>query len=402
MRARPAILPGMPTLIMRGQAIGPSDPRLVFYHCPAGTLIDPYSLEFQIFETATESHQLAPVQVYPATPGQRAAVDVTGASADRLLSRPIGADDTALDMAGCFCAIWTPGATEPYGRHEIRWFWKRLSTSPEQTCTEAFDIATVTLPAGKTIYALLSEIRDEGVAATGTCGVSDTRLVLASIKAAAFIEKVTRRFFEPRFLDLAVDGKNSGAVMLSAGTPIIGIDSIRYATTHLLLSSLAADASSYRVYSRHLSEGLLQPDDRDNPRIELYGLRDYTTIYSLADLRFPRGQQNVRLAGVFGYTEPDGSPWGGTPALLREAAIRLAIRYAVKVTDMEAAAEQRFAARITSERTRDQAITYGAGTGPGTIGGGASVGVFSGDPAIDALLALFLAPPDLGAALCPG
>ena len=384
----------MPTAIQRGQGVGITDPRLVFYHCPAGTMVDPYSLEYQIFDVSTEAKQRSPVQVWPTTPGDRVTVDVGPNSADRLRPKPSKSDDLLPSMAGAFCAAWTPSATEPLGLHEVRWFWKRTSSSYEQTSTTAFDVSSVPIPVGSTLYALPSEAHAEGLRSAGCEGVSDARLMLALIKASKFIELVTRRFFEPRFLDLAVDGKNSGAIQLSAGTPIIGVDTIRYATTHLLLSSLAADASSYRVYSRHLSEGLLQPDDRNNPKIELYGLQDYMTIYSLADLRFPRGQQNIQVSGVFGYTDPDGSPSGCTPVLLKEAAIRLALRYVSKLTDSNAQQDQRFGWRVTMEKTREQSIQYS----PGAMGGlsaGAAVGAFSGDPFIDNILGLYLAPPGM-------
>jgi len=385
----------MPQVIARGQSVGPDDPRIVFFHTPDGTLIDPFALSFQIFDVSTEAKQLAPSQVYPSTPGDRIEIDVSAGSPDRMKIRP--SDKFDPSMGGCFAASWTPGAGEPFGRHMVRWFWTQKEGADERSCDQFFDVYSCRMPPGGVIYALPSEVRDEGLPSSGIGAVTDARLLLASIKAAQFIERITRRFFEPRFLSIAVDGKNSGAIMIGPGTPIIGIDVIRYATTHLLLSSLAADSNSYRVYSRHLSQGLLSPDDRDNPRLELYGLKDYLTIYSLADLRFPRGQQNVEVSGVFGYTEADGSPMGCTPVLLREAAMRLTLRNTGKLTDSDAETDRRFAARITSERTRDQAITYSAGMPPGSLSAGAAAGAFSGDPLIDSLLGGFLCPPDMGA-----
>lgn len=370
----------MATVLTRSQVVSKEAPALLFIHAIGGALVDPAELSFAIYDTTTEEKQLAPIKVFP-TSGGNHTVDVTESSPDRV-------------GIGRFAAAFTVDANAPYGRYEITWVWRSKAGGPVQRATQVFDVFSLAVPAGKTIYALPSAVRGEGLLATGPNAVSDARLMLAAVRAAAFIETITRRFFEPRYAELRVDGRSSGGCLLD--DPVIAIERITYATTHLLLSQLPAESDTYRVYNRHLS-GLKQPDDRDNPRIELYGLRDYLTIYSQEDLRFPKGFQNLTITGVFGYTEPDGTPYGRTPELLAQAALLLTIRYTAKATDTNAQMGNRFNHRITSEKTRDQSVTYGAGLAGG-LSAGATVGAFTGDPEIDNLIGMFLAPPQMGAA----
>jgi hypothetical protein len=92
---------------------------------------------------------------------------------------------------------------------------------------------------------------------------------------------------------------------------------------------------------------------------------------------------------VFGYTEPDGSPAGRTPEMIRHATKLLVMRDLplLASTDQREDAQRRF--RLTSERTRDQSYTLEALK---------LHGAFTGDPEIDNILVAFVRPPDLGAA----
>ena len=104
---------------------------------------------------------------------------------------------------------------------------------------------------------------------------------------------------------------------------------------------------------------------------------------------WPRGSQNITLRGVFGYTEPDGSPSGKTPDLIRHATKLLVMRELPLLgnADQREDAQRRY--RLTSERTRDQSYTLEALK---------LHGAFTGDPEIDNLLVAFVRPADVGAA----
>jgi len=229
------------------------------------------------------------------------------------------------------------------------------------------------------MYVSISDVRDEGVTVDNA---SDERIEAIIQLAERYIERVTGRFFEPRPQSLAVDG--AGGRVLRLGHPIIRIDVV--AVDAAAASPVPIDPSSYRVYNRHLTQGLLVPDDRDDPRIELAQGGDVGAGF---EARWPRGVQNVRVAGVFGYTDPDGSPTGETPLLIQYVTKLLVLRELPLMTDLDGREDAQRRWRLTSERTRDQAYTLGALV---------PLGVFTGDPAIDTILAAYSRPADLGAA----
>lgn len=375
-------------ILKPGQVTNATNPGLVFYHQVQGALVDPFSLGFAIYDISTEEKQLAPVQVYPdPDDADMIELDTSENSADRISKGVFSASFTMPDLA----TELTPGVS--YGQHEVRWYWRANSSDTEREAAQTFDVLDIAPPNNRPVYVLPSYMREQGVPTSGPLAVSNVRLLNAITKASEYIEMVTNRFFEPRSMAMKVDGRGSNAQLISV--PIVGIDEIQYAASRIALSDILQDVTSYRVYNRHLS-GLVEPDDRHDPKIELYGLRD-VPLYIDLDIVFPRGRQNVSITGVFGYTDPDGTPFGCTPTLLQECAARLTLRNLVKLTDVGGQHDLLFATRITSERTRDQAVSYATPSGGGDSAG-AAMGAFTGDPRIDHLLNFFSAPPFLGSA----
>jgi hypothetical protein len=232
------------------------------------------------------------------------------------------------------------------------------------------------------VYATVADLRAEGVT---EAAASDARLAALIALAGAYIERMTGRFFEPRAQTLRLDG--TGGRVLPLGHPIVSVEAVFVDSSPFSPGDLAVDPSAYRVYNRHLTEGLLLPDDRDNPRIELLGGDE--PFPGVGRLGWPRGQQNIEVRGVFGYTEPDGSPTGRTPELIRHVTKLLVLRELPRMTDLDRREDALRRWRITSERTRDQAYTLDALR---------LYGAFTGDPEIDTILVTFVRPPDLGAA----
>ena len=230
------------------------------------------------------------------------------------------------------------------------------------------------------MYVSVADVRAEGIT---VADASDERIEAIIRLAERYIERVTGRFFEPRPQSLTIDGP-SGRV-LRLGHPIIRIDVVAVDSSSAT-TPVPIDPSSYRVYNRHLTQGLLIPDDRDDPRIEL--VRGGDASVGL-DAIWPCGVQNVRVAGVFGYTDPDGSPMGVTPMLIRHTTKLLVLRELPLMADLDGREDAQRRWRLTSERTRDQAYTLGAL---------ASQGAFTGDREIDLILAVYTRPADLGAA----
>lgn len=359
--------------LARGQASSCSNPVLDLFTQVNGILVDVSVLEFQIFDVSDPGKQLAPVQVYPASVGARAFVDVSALcpAGDKL-------------STGHFVARWTPPVDEAVGTHEVRWFFRLTPASPEQTFREEFEVLVEVSGFSNTGYAFVSDLRAEGVAAADA---SDARLQQLIALASRYIERVTGRFFEARVQALMLDG--TGGRTLPLGHPIVGVESVVIDASPFSSGDLPVDPSVYRVYNRHLTQGLLLPDDRDNPKLELLYSDGAMGAVGLGSFIWPRGQQNVTVRGVYGYTEPDGSPTGKTPELIRHATKLLVMRELPLLgsADQREDAQRRF--RLTSERTRDQSYTLEALQ---------LHGAFTGDPEIDNILVAFVRPPDFGAA----
>ena len=94
--------------------------------------------------------------------------------------------------------------------------------------------------------------------------------------------------------------------------------------------------------------------------------------------------------GLWGFTEDDGTPTGRTPPAIRRATMLLVLRSMAPLSD-DASFEARSRWRIIAERTRDQSYRLG----PARDAIAASL---TGDPEIDALLALYVRPTPIGAA----
>ncbi len=348
--------------LARGGQSSAAQPTLDAYiTSAAGFLAAPFALAFTIHDISTDELRASPAQVYPSS--GRQSVNLT----------------TDLVSLGRYAAAWTVPAGEPLGRHEIRWYATRESGAAEVAWREEFDV----LAAGAGVghwhggYALVSDLRAEGLA---PADVSDARLQVLIAKWSAMIDRWTGQHFEPRWAELEIYG--DGTPSLRPGSPIVAIESVIYDG-----DTAAIPAADLRIFNRHL-RGLVDPDDRATPRIQ------YADV-----LRWSKGSL-VRMSGLFGYTEPDGSFTGATPPLIIEALKLLVIRDAPRrVADAEASFEARNRYRLTSERTREQSYTLGPARG--TSGTGSSSGTSdgpSGDPEIDSLLEMYMRPMAIASA----
>lgn len=366
----------MPALA-RLQTSDCANPALDIFTSVNGVLANIFSAEYQIFDKTSGT----PVQVYPVTLGNRATVDVNQLC-------PAGQKIST----GRYVALWTVPSAAPVGTYEIKWYIKLTSSVAEQVYIEEFEVLPEINLAGASPeenYVMLSEMRDEGVT---TAMADDTHLAKRIALASRFVERTTKQAFYPRTKTLKVDGRGGPKLLLSE--PIIAIEYVKVDVSPFQLSASIYDPAMYRVYNRHLSQGLLEPDDRSNPKIELYyPVESYYHTRSSADrLVFPVGQQNVEVKGVFGYTDPDGSNLQGrVPDLIKHVTKLIVMRELVKMGKVAARSDVINRIRLTSERTRDQAYTLEAlGTRRGAF--------FTGDPEIDNILAYYLRPPGLGAA----
>jgi hypothetical protein len=353
-----------------GQALVVGNQQLVFHHALNGHLVDPVDLAFQVFRTATEEEQLAPVQVFPALAGTEMPVN--------LVTDKLG--------TGRFSAVgWTPADK---GSHFIRWYWTSEAGGVEQHVDVPFDVQGFAIDPSVPFYASVSMAREAGVAA---CDASDARVVAALRRASQFIDSITGRFFEPRYISSFYDGRGSTALLFTH--PIIAVDEVKVTTRPVRPSDQAIDKEFLRVYNRHLS-GMTSPDDRNNPRVELFSMtEDWIGVrpFSFSRLVFPKAQQNVSVSGVFGYTDPDGSPFGRTPHDIEHVALLLMLRNIPGLLSQERQ-DAILQGRLKSESTRDQ--SYELLTAK-DLGLAANI---TGDPEIDQVLARYMRPPTFGSA----
>jgi len=368
-------------MIARGQASDGAHPVLELFTPVRGVLVDAAAVAFQVFDVSDDAKQASPVQVFPATPGGRATANLAelAPAGDKL-------------GTGHVVARWSVPVDAALGRHEIRWFVQSTPDATEQVVNVEFDV----LPAGagtyRSGYALVSDLRAEGVTPSEA---TDARLARLIRLASQYVDRMTGRFFEPRPMTLALDG--DGGRILLLGHPIIGIrDVTLLVAMPAEIGELPVVPSFFRVYNRHLTQGLLDPDDRENPRLEFFHESDLLGVQAtpaaslgLGSLVWLRGVQNVVINGLFGYTDPGGSPMGSTPELIRHVTKLLVLREIPTMTDTSRREDRQKRWRIVSERTRDQ----GYNLEPLHAQGG-----FTGDPEIDAILASYQRPPQLGAA----
>lgn len=360
-------------ILSRGEAVGVSNPKLQFLAVTkgpddflSGRLTDVELLEYQILDISTPAKRTSPSEVVA-----RTAVDLV---TDRL-------------GLGRYVADYTVDASASAGRHEVRWYYKVVATGVEQQERYEFDVIdSISAAAPTPFYCFPSDLKDEGI-----CGRTDAFLLGRIGLASRYIEKVTGRFFEPRYLQINVDGR--GSRILQLGMPIIGIETVAFETSPYQPSSDLVDDELLRVYSRHLTQGLVQPDDRNNPKIELFHHSDDITQgqpFSLDNLSFPRGQQNIIVKGVFGYTDLNGQLCGGTPDPIRHVCKLLVTREIDKLASVAARDDALKRYRIKSERTREQAYSLES------LSAIARFGHFTGDPDIDFVLSSYVRPPAIG------
>lgn len=159
-------------------------------------------------------------------------------------------------------------------------------------------------------YITIDDIRDEGFAA---CAFPDRRVTKAIRQAEKFIERITGRWFEARELTINLDGHRSFEQLLDI--PIIDVFELRHVANDGSAEEVVP-TTEYVVFNRHVSEGLLVPDDRDNPRVSFKKFEDdflvrpptgAASAFPAFARFFESNLQNVRINGIFGYTDPDYS-----------------------------------------------------------------------------------------------
>lgn len=391
--------------LSRGQAMSPSAPALVFLSQTVGQARPASALSFRILDMTTAAKEANPVQIYPGSGLQP--IDLT---TDYITVNGYPLDRMAK-CSGYYGATWTVPSDAPIGKYAIEWTYTLTNPQsltmayfnseqpPTGVVQKVFEVVsgvgvqtTMALGAFSSPQARYSLICDARAAlGCDTSSVSDVALARVIRLASSMVERVTGRYFEPRYTSLRYGGNSSRKLLL--GHPIINISSVGIDTEPTQSGDLVVELDLIRIYNRHLADGLFDPDDRDNPKIEfvhsddLYGIRfvPFRGI-SLRSLAWPIGVQNIHVRGFFGFTDADGSPWGETPELIQHVTRLICAREVHKLgTDEREDAQWRW--RTTEQKTAEATIKM---VDP------RKWGEWFGDPEIDSILASFVRPPQLG------
>lgn len=244
-------------------------------------------------------------------------------------------------------------------------------------------------------YLTVAEVRAEGAPFNDATAYPDAWVEGKIDLASEQIERATGQWFVPKARTILVNG--SGGRKLRLRHPIVKLDAITiiYRARYGANPEYAIDIDEVRVFNRHLTQGLQNPDDRKMPMLEIL---DWLS-YEPEDIgEWPAGVQNIELDGVFGWTELDyatdpaetsqGSQvpadQGSTPFLIKRACMLLVRRYFPKVGDFAGLMGATRSGDIKSMKTRDQSITYDSARTSG--GSGVLAAGLTGDPEIDGIL----------------
>jgi hypothetical protein len=336
----------MPALA-RGQENTPS--IINWFITVSGVLTDAYSVGFKIFDI---TGGLPGTQVFPLTGYE----EIVGSDGHFSVGSYY-----AYDVANT--QGWTPELTQTIGTHRIEWRWKISVDAPYQSGYEDFEVLVQSAGSTTDTYITVQDVRDEGVPEEVDGGPSDAKVLSYIETWQAFIDRATRQWFVPKATIMSINGNESNLLQFSV--PIISIDYVK-----LNDDSDELDTDLYRVYN-----GIVNPDDRRNPRIKLVAStnRDiYTRPYGR--LLFRKGEQNQEIKGVWGYVEEDGT----TPKLIQRALTKLVIEKLMtpiyESTPSTLAPMPPLLGPLLEERTDGHEMKYGYAGGaikpraPGLIG----------------------------------
>ncbi len=211
------------------------------------------------------------------------------------------------------------------------------------------------------MYATVADLRDEGIT---ELQAPDERLLALIEEATMMIDRATGCFFEPRNMTIRINGR--GTPSIKPPVPPILLDEIS-----LNNSDFSPNLSDIIIVGAPIQPGFSSPM--------------MTLIHGQI---FPRGDHNIEVKGLFGYTEEDGTLTGRTPLEIRRACMLIVLRWIPRLGDSDASEDARNRWRIIEEKTRDQSYKLASIS---------SAAQLTGDPDIDAILVRYSRPSGLGA-----
>lgn len=248
-------------------------------------------------------------------------------------------------------------------------------------------------------YCTVEEIRAEGW--DNVTLFPDSKIQAKIDYATSMIDRICGQRFDAYYGVQTVDIKRAYPEV-HLDIPIAAL--LKVEEVQISSSQSDIDLSSIIVYNRHLTEGLINPDDRRNPMIA-YGQGGTSSSRKLyGSGRFLRGNQVIKLFGIWGFTELGTTgqageteldsqiplSYGSTPAEINRAAMLLTTAYMPTLSD-GGAQEAVDSSRIIEEKTRDQSykLDKGSVTEDSAYG-------FTGIQEVDTILMRYCGPASVG------
>lgn len=349
----------MPGIVL-GETSSCANPLLPFFYQEDGFLTDINSLRWEVFKAGS------------------AAVAASGT----VNTDPCTGGGNRMS-AGYYVAALNPTAASlTAGAHSIVWYYKVTDTSIELEAAYNFEVLN---PA----Y-FRSSRQFESYVGSDVAVLDEYDLHIrqkALWRMSKEVDRLTGRFFFPRYLELRHTVRPEGR-KLWIDQPIIGLNELIIEESGVITGTLdqyTLDNSTLRVYNRHLNY-ILSPDDRDNPRITFARVGIPADLVTVTN--FPRGELNIRAKGAFGFTDPDGGPFGMVPLPLEEVVSALAIRSLQDPDGTDLVAQN--PGMVKKARTRDQEIQFDT-----TLSRHATM---TGDIRLDDILMDYMRPSHVGVA----
>jgi hypothetical protein len=255
-------------------------------------------------------------------------------------------------------------------------------------------------------YATIAEVRAEGAPFNDDTTYDDDWVQSKIDLASGQIEKFCGHWFASKSRTVRIDGNRRKT--LTVPLPIVQIDTItiisptRFGST----TTYGVDLTEVQVYNRHLTQGVVSPDDRKNPGIAVESF----LAEPLDDTdRWPDGDQNIILEGKFGWTElaygvdpAETSPGsqipaneGVTPPEIKRACMLLVRQSFPQLGDYSGSLSTGAIKGVRTMKARDQAVEFGSGRTGGEDAGLKYVGGTTGDENVDRILLGFRRVPPM-------
>lgn len=333
----------------RGQTLGATHLAVVIKAGNPLVRVDPYALSYAITDNTDPDN---PVEL----------VEPTDALANRT-------------EVGEYYATWTVPADATYGSYFLTWRWQISADSSEQRADVEFLVEELRLISLADLYVTPEDVWTT-IGGNARAKYDRDYITLRIQAVQQYVERITGWFFNVRRMVVKLDG--TGTELLVLPLPLVGQpDEIAYLGANNTYEPVAV--SNFQIYNRY------QPDDRMYPRIKV-AMAERQNLFqrvTLSDV-FPKGHQNIRITGRWGFVERDGT----TPAPILQCMMMLIMDI---LHPFGSAAERR---RLRTRRVNEETSSNHRYQLQRVI----TDLDLSGNPEVDQILAKYIRPPEVDSA----